>query len=58
MPFEVLADLVSRMSDLVHAEHADVLTTIGCARMHNLWAWDADAMGLDLLQVHSYPDVR
>lgn len=58
LPFEVLADLVSRLSDLVHAEHTDVLTTLGCARVHNLWAWDEDAMGLDLLQVHSYPDVR
>ena len=56
LPFEALAALVSRLSDLVHAEHADVLTTIGCARVHNLWAWDDDAMGLDVLQVHSYPD--
>lgn len=58
IPFEMLADLVSRLSDLVHAEHADALTTLGCARLYNLWAWDEDAMGLDLLQVHSYPDVR
>ena len=58
LPFEALATLVSRLSDLVHAEHTDVLTTIGCARVHNLWAWDDDAMGLDVLQVHSYPDAR
>ncbi|MBF8301705.1 MAG: hypothetical protein HW394_2075 [Acidobacteria bacterium] len=58
LPFEVLAALVSRLSDLVHAEHTDVLTTLGCARVHNLWAWDDNAMGLDLLQVHTFPDER
>ncbi|MGH9255929.1 MAG: hypothetical protein ACRD3C_15330 [Vicinamibacterales bacterium] len=58
LPFEVMVDLVSRLSRLVHAEHPGVLTTLGCARIHNLWAWDDDALGLDVLQVHSYPDVR
>jgi hypothetical protein len=58
LPFEVVADLVARLSDLVHDENPDVLTTIGCARVHNLWAWDDDALGLDVLQVHSYPDQR
>jgi hypothetical protein len=42
----------------VHAEHPGVLTTLGCAKLHNLWAWDDDALGLDVLQVHSYPDLR
>jgi hypothetical protein len=58
LSFEVMADMVSRLSDLVHAEHPGVLATLGCARLHNLWAWDDDAMGLDVLQVHSYPDER
>ena len=58
LPFDVLASLVGRVSDLVHLEHPRVLTTIGCARAHNLWAWDDDALGLDVLQVHLYPDVR
>jgi hypothetical protein len=58
VPFEILADLVSRLSDLVHTEHQGAMTTIGCARVHNLWAWDDPAFGLDLLQVHSYPDLR
>ncbi len=53
--FDLLAALVSRLSDLVHAEHPGAMTTIGCARLHNLWAWDDEALGLDLLQVHSYP---
>ena len=55
LPFEVLAELVSRLSAIVHADHPGVLTTIGCARFHNLWAWDDDALGLDALEVHSYP---
>jgi hypothetical protein len=57
LQFDLLAALVSRLSEIVHAEHPDALTTIGCARLHNLWAWDNDALGLDVLQVHSYPDV-
>ena len=57
LPFECVAGMVSRFSDLVHA-HSRALTTIGCARLHNLWAWDDDALGLDVLQVHSYPDTR
>ena len=55
LPFEVLAELVSRLSAVVHTDHPGVLTTIGCARPHNLWAWDDDALGLDVLEVHSYP---
>jgi hypothetical protein len=55
LPFQLLAELVSRVSALVHTEHPGVLSTIGCARAHNLWAWDDDALGLDLLEVHSYP---
>jgi hypothetical protein len=58
IPFEVFAGLIERLSELVHTEHPRAQTTLGCARVHNLWAWDGDAMGLDLLQVHSYPDVR
>jgi hypothetical protein len=57
LPFAVIADLVAALSVVVH-EHSSALTTIGCARLHNLWAWDDDALGLDVLQVHSYPDTR
>ena len=57
LPFEVAAELVSRLSDLVH-QHSSALSTIAAARLHNLWAWDDDALGLDVLQVHSYPDTR
>lgn len=58
LPFEVLADIVARLSELVHTVHPGAATTVGCARLHNLWAWDDDSLGLDLLQLHSYPDVR
>jgi hypothetical protein len=57
LPFEVAADLVSGFSRVVHT-HSQALTTIGCARLHNLWAWDDDRLDLDLLQLHSYPDTR
>ena len=56
LKFEVLAEVVARLSHLVHA-HSAALTTIGCARSHNLWAWDDAALGLDFLQIHTYPDL-
>jgi hypothetical protein len=55
LPFEVLAGMVSSLSTLVHA-CSPALTTIGCARLHNVWAWDDPELGIDVLQVHSYPD--
>jgi hypothetical protein len=57
LPFEVISELVAGLSRIVHA-HSPALTTLGCARLHNLWAWDDDELGLDVLQVHSYPDTR
>ena len=57
LPFEVAGELVSRLSDLAHT-HSTALTTMAAARLHNLWAWDDDAFGLDVLQVHSYPDTK
>ena len=57
LPFEVVAELVSLLSDAVH-EYSSAFATLGCARLHNLWAWDAENLGLDVLQVHSYPDMR
>jgi len=55
--FEVLAHMVAVLSEVVHAS-GPALTTIGCARLHNLWAWEDPELGLDLLQIHSYPDAR
>jgi hypothetical protein len=57
LAFEILAEIVSGVSDAVH-EYSTALATLGGARLHNLWAWDDDALGLDVLQVHSYPDTR
>ena len=57
LPFAVLAELIARLSDLVHA-HTRAFSTLGGARARNLWAWDDDALGLDVLQVHQYPDRR
>jgi hypothetical protein len=57
LPFAALAELVSGLSDIVHS-CSPALTTIGCARLHNLWAWDDDRLGLDILQLHNYPDTR
>ena len=57
LPFEAIAAGVARLSAVVHAS-SSALTTIGCARLHNLWAWDDAALGLDVLQLHSYPDER
>ena len=57
LPFAILAELVTRLSALVH-EHTRAFTTIGCARVHNLWAWDDAALELDFLQLHSYPDLK
>jgi hypothetical protein len=57
LPFATLAGLVADFNDLVHAQSA-ALATMGCARSHNLWAWDDPGLGIDVLQVHSYPDLR
>jgi hypothetical protein len=57
LPFEVMAGLVARLSGLVRA-HSHAWTTLGCARVRNLWAWEDPALGLDLLQVHTYPDTK
>jgi len=57
LPFALFSEVLSDFSDLVHAS-SPALVTVGGARLHNLWAWDDDALGLDVLQLHSYPDVR
>ncbi len=57
LPFEIAGELVANLGELVHA-HSTAFTTIAAARLHNLWAWDDDALGIDVLQVHSYPDLK
>ncbi len=55
VPFASVASAVARLSDVVHT-CSDAMVTLGSARADNLWAWDADALGLDVLQMHAYPD--
>jgi hypothetical protein len=56
LPFAIFSEVLSSFSELVHA-NSPALVTVGGARLHNLWAWDDDALGLDVLQLHSYPDL-
>ena len=55
--FAVFAEMVAELSALVHTT-TSALVTLGGARLRNLRAWDDPSLGLDLLQVHSYPDTR
>jgi hypothetical protein len=55
LPFAALAAAITRLSDVVHS-CSPALVTIGGARADNLWAWDADSLGLDVLQLHAYTD--
>jgi len=57
LKFEILADLVSQCSAIVH-RHTRAFSTMAAARLHNLWAWDDETLGLDLVQVHTYPDMN
>ena len=58
LPFEAMAALVARLSEVVHAHGGGALSTLGGARVRNLWAWEDPALGLDVLQVHSYPNTK
>ena len=55
LPFPALAAALARLSAIVHTS-SDAIVTLGGARADNLWAWDADALGLDVLELHAYPD--
>lgn len=55
--FADLAELVARFNGMVHLR-SNALTTIGCARLRNLWSWENPGLGIDLLQIHSYPNLN
>jgi hypothetical protein len=55
VPFAAFAVALARFSELVHA-YTPAVVTLAAARADNLWAWDDDALGLDVLQLHAYPD--
>ena len=57
VPFATLAALVARFNGAVH-RYSRALTTIGGARLRHLWVWDDDALDVDVLQAHSYPDTK
>jgi hypothetical protein len=57
LEFAALAEMVEAVSALVHAR-TNASSTMSCARLDNLWAWDSAELNLDFVQVHSYPDVR
>jgi hypothetical protein len=55
-----VADLrafVGAASRRIH-EHSDALVTLGGGQVRFAKEWDDEAYGLDIVQVHSYPDVR
>jgi hypothetical protein len=55
--FGALGELVERLSTVVHRT-TGALSTIGCARLDHVTAWNNPRFGLDCIQVHSYPDTR
>jgi hypothetical protein len=57
LPFAIVAELIATLSEVVH-RYSSALSTLGGARVRNLWAWEDSGLGLDVLQVHSYPDAR
>jgi hypothetical protein len=57
LPFQTAAWLIARFSAAVHL-HTTAIATLGGGRARNLWAWDDEGLGLDVLQLHHYPDTR
>lgn len=55
VPFAALAVALARFSELVHA-YTPAIVTLGGARADNLWAWDAEGLSLDVVELHAYPD--
>jgi hypothetical protein len=56
LAFEALAELVSALCAVAH--RAGTMATMSAARVHNLWAWGDPELGLDFVQLHSYPDLQ
>ena len=52
-----LRGLVSGVASRVHAR-SNALVTVGGGRVRHAQEWDDPAYELDIVQVHSYPDVR
>ncbi|HYB96872.1 MAG TPA: hypothetical protein VEC39_18005 [Vicinamibacterales bacterium] len=56
-PVERLREFVGDASSRIHAR-STAQVTLGGARVSRVKEWDDPAYGLDIIQVHSYPDVR
>ena len=56
-PIEKLRAFVRGVADRVHGKSA-ALVTVGGGQVKFAREWDDPAYGLDIVQVHSYPDVR
>jgi hypothetical protein len=56
-PIARLRAFVRAVADRVHGKSA-ALVTVGGGRIKFAREWDDPAYGLDIVQVHSYPDVR
>jgi hypothetical protein len=56
-PLERLRAFVGDVARRIHGR-SRALVTLGGARVSNVTEWDDPAYALDILQVHSYPDVR
>ncbi len=54
-PWVRFREAVAACSDIVHG-CSDALTSMAAARQRHLRLWDDDGLGLDLLQLHCYPD--
>lgn len=57
IPFEELRRFIRGTADRVHAQ-SPALVTVGGGRVKFAAEWDRPGLGLDFVQVHSYPDVR
>jgi hypothetical protein len=56
-PIDRLKAFVGAAADRIHQQSA-ALVTLGGGRVRFAREWDDPAYGLDIVQIHSYPDVR
>ena len=57
MPLEELRNFIRATAERIHAQ-SPALVTVGGGRVRFAAEWDRPDLGLDFVQVHSYPDVR
>lgn len=57
MPLDELRNFIRATAERIHAR-SPALVTVGGGRVKFAAEWDRPELGLDFVQVHSYPDVR